>query len=255
MTELEIMKRAQMYIESLAKGIDPLTGAAVSENDIIQNVRISRCLFYVSDVLQKVIDNGGEINRPVLKKSDKLPFSLTEEQADALLPTASRLSASKIVSYINSLIETDKMSKLTSTSVVSWLFDAGLLCEITTANGKVRKVPTADGQALGIQESEFMDEGNVRKYVSYDKNAQQFIFDNIAAIAEVCQREAEQKELLKIEKAANKGKPWTEQEEQHLLEMYDSGCSVKSISNDLKRSSGAVKARLIKLGRIETDTL
>ena len=38
MTELEIMKRAQMYIDSLANGIDPLTGHSVKDDDIIKNV-------------------------------------------------------------------------------------------------------------------------------------------------------------------------------------------------------------------------
>ena len=61
MTELEIMKRAQIYIESLAKGIDPLSGQPVREDDIINNVRISRCLFYVSDVLKKNIETMNRV--------------------------------------------------------------------------------------------------------------------------------------------------------------------------------------------------
>ncbi len=59
MEELDVMKRAQSYIESLANGKDPLTGNELPDADIVNNVRISRCLFYVSDVLKKVIDNGG----------------------------------------------------------------------------------------------------------------------------------------------------------------------------------------------------
>ena len=59
MTDLEVMKRAQMYIEKLANGVDPLTNRQVADNDIINNVRISRCLFYVSDVLKGVIASGG----------------------------------------------------------------------------------------------------------------------------------------------------------------------------------------------------
>ena len=55
MTELEIMQHAKGYLDKLAKGIDPLTDREVPENDIINNVRISRCLFYVSDVLRQVI--------------------------------------------------------------------------------------------------------------------------------------------------------------------------------------------------------
>ena len=59
MTELETMQRAKMYVEKMANGIDPLSGRPAQETDLINNVRISRCLFYVADILQKVIDNQG----------------------------------------------------------------------------------------------------------------------------------------------------------------------------------------------------
>lgn len=58
MTELEIMQHAKEYLDKLAMGLDPLTGQEAPEEDIINNVRISRCLFYVSDVLRQVIICG-----------------------------------------------------------------------------------------------------------------------------------------------------------------------------------------------------
>ena len=51
MTELETMQRAKMYVEKMANGIDPLSGRPGQETDLIINVRISRCLFYVADIL------------------------------------------------------------------------------------------------------------------------------------------------------------------------------------------------------------
>ena len=67
MTDLETMQRAKMYIDKLAQGINPLDDSAIPEGDIINNVRLSRCLFYVSDVLRQVIDNGG-VTPPNRKK-------------------------------------------------------------------------------------------------------------------------------------------------------------------------------------------
>ena len=60
MTEIEIIARAQMYLEKLANGIDPLTNKEVPENDVVNNVRISRCLFYSSGILKQIIDNKGK---------------------------------------------------------------------------------------------------------------------------------------------------------------------------------------------------
>ena len=44
MTEIEIMKHAKEYLDKLAEGIDPLTGVAVSDTDVVRQTRISRCL-------------------------------------------------------------------------------------------------------------------------------------------------------------------------------------------------------------------
>ena len=87
MTELEKMKRAKMYIDDLANGIDPLTGQVVSDTDIINNVRITRCLFYVSGILKKVIDNDGEVSCVRVKQGKKEFFSLTDTEVDALIPS------------------------------------------------------------------------------------------------------------------------------------------------------------------------
>ena len=47
MTELETIAHAKKYLDEMANGKNPLTGEAVSETDLINNVRISRCLFFV----------------------------------------------------------------------------------------------------------------------------------------------------------------------------------------------------------------
>ena len=51
MTDHEIMQHAKNYLDKLVKGIDPLTDKEVPEGEIINNVRISRCLFHVSHIL------------------------------------------------------------------------------------------------------------------------------------------------------------------------------------------------------------
>lgn len=193
MTELEIMMRAKMYIESLANGIDPLSGQEVRADDIVNNVRISRCLFYVSGVLQKVIDNGGEVQRKSSARSGKANFSLTDEQKQNLTPESYALSSSKITAAINSMIDATVMKKLKVTTLNKWLVSAGLLTEITEASGRTRKAPTPDGEALGLQETVFTDNKGTHKYVVYDKGAQQFIFDNIDAVIEFARLEETEK--------------------------------------------------------------
>ena len=189
MNELDVMKRAQSYMESLANGIDPLTGNDLPETDIVNNVRISRCLFYVSGVLKKVIDNGGEVQREKLKRADKADFSLTDEQAEALKPIDDDVSLSKTVGIINAQINTDTMKKLQRKAVVGWLKEKGLLKEIII-NGRTHHNPSSEGELIGIKLIDYRTpEGNMVKMCVYSPDAQQFIFDNIDVITEFAAQE------------------------------------------------------------------
>lgn len=76
MTELETMQRAKMYMDKLARGIDPITNQEVYDDSVLNNIRLARCFFYVSDILGQVIANGGLIGgKPKLD-----PFVINMDQ-------------------------------------------------------------------------------------------------------------------------------------------------------------------------------
>ena len=52
------------WIGKLANGVNPIDGSALPENDIVNNIHISRCLFYVSNLF-KIIQKESE-SRPEL---------------------------------------------------------------------------------------------------------------------------------------------------------------------------------------------
>lgn len=49
----------------------------------------------------------------------------------------------------------------------------------------------------------------------------------------------------------NQGKKWEEKEDILLCEMFNSGKSIKELSDCFKRSKGSISARLVHLGLIE----
>ena len=59
MTELEKIAYAKSFIDKLANGINPIDDSIIPDGDVVNNVRLSRCFFYVSDILRQVVDNGG----------------------------------------------------------------------------------------------------------------------------------------------------------------------------------------------------
>ena len=42
------------WISKLANGTNPIAGSTLPDNDIVNNVHISRCLFFVSNLLEDI---------------------------------------------------------------------------------------------------------------------------------------------------------------------------------------------------------
>ncbi len=182
MTELETLQRAKMYVDKLANGINPLTDQPVDEGDVINHVRISRCLFYISSVLQCVIQNDGKIGSPA--KIKKAPFFLDMASRARYECSVSPIPVSEITRRINQLIDTDTMMLLKYRSITGWLADAGFLKVERGFDGKDRKLPTPAGNEIGIETEHRAVQGREYDVIVYSEAAQQFLLDNLDAIIE-----------------------------------------------------------------------
>ena len=49
------------------------------------------------------------------------------------------------------------------------------------------------------------------------------------------------------------GKPWSEQEDQALIKAFDSGISLNDLVDKHQRTRGAIRTRLVRLGKIDLD--
>lgn len=183
-TELEIMVHARTYLDKLANGINPLTDETLPETDIVNQVRISRCLFFVSDVLRQVIEKGGLKKTP---KSLLSPFELTDEQLGRFQLFEQPAVVSAITERINSLTENENMRKLSYRSITTFLEREGFLIQFKDTDGKTKREPTDRGIGLGISTEERTGLRGSYKVVLYNQNAQQYILDHMSQIAEINQ--------------------------------------------------------------------
>ena len=239
MTELEILQHAKDYLDKLAKGIDPLTGREVPEGEIINNVRISRCLFYVSDVLRQVIENGG-IQVKAVKDSEKAPFALSFEDRSRYAFGDWPLSASQIAQRLNELVDLETMQKLKTTSITKFLLQSGLLFDEEGSGGKNNKRPAEAGRELGISTQLRTGQNGDYTAVVYSREAQQFILDNLDAIITINATPLHE----------NQGKPWEPEEDAWLRQAVQTDIDVKEMSAELKRTRASIRTRLEKLGLI-----
>ena len=236
MTELETIARAKMYIDKLANGINPLDDTAVAENDIVNNVRISRCLFFVSDTLRRVLENGGV---GVTSRVKKNKFKITAEELEKFAFSDRPITISEITKRINDIADTENSKKLSHNTITSWLSEIGMLKEMINTAGKKSKRPTAEGAELGIFVKEVTSQNGTFNVVFYNKSAQKFIVDNIPSVIENHSDKT-------IEE--NQGLPWTDEQQQQLVEMFRQNASINEIASALNRSCGGIRARLKKLG-------
>ena len=80
MTELEKIRNAKLYIEKLARGINPINDAPVAEDELINDVHISRCFFFVAELLERFLATVGAEDAVAHRRLKKQPFSISEEQ-------------------------------------------------------------------------------------------------------------------------------------------------------------------------------
>ncbi len=168
----EKLRFATEWISKLANGVNPINDNTLSENDIVNNIHISRCLFYVANLLENI-----GTPKPRVRKQYELEFQLDQEAAAKVLITEAT-GISIFVKEINMVIP-ENMRPLSVTQVTEWLVSVGYLEERQRNNGHKYKIPTELGTSIGI--TTIWKEGRQGGYlaVSYDSNAQNFILENL----------------------------------------------------------------------------
>jgi len=180
MTELEKMQRAKMYIDKLANGVDPISGADLPFDAVLNNVRLSRCFFYVADVLRQVIDNGGEVSRGRRMMES---FRITPEQIARVAVSSGALPITHLCNMINDAVGNDNMKKLSYRAVTEWLTQKGYL-RVEEKGFTKRKRPGEHAEQIGIYEETRVGINGEFVVIMYSPDAQRFILDNLDSIVE-----------------------------------------------------------------------
>jgi hypothetical protein len=186
MTELEKIAYAKSFIDKLANGINPLDDSPIPDDDIANNVRLSRCFFYVSSILQKEIDRE---RRKVQKekKAEIRPFSITPEQLQKFEYSTYPISVSAMGKKINWLVREDieemRMEKFSYRKINYWLSDIGMIeWREWGSYGKKKRFPTAAGESVGLILKIWENYGRKSPVVYLSEEAQRFIIDSIEAV-------------------------------------------------------------------------
>jgi len=185
--KMEQLHQSKNYLTELARGYDPLSGSFLPNDSVLNNIKISRCFHYAANVMQDVIDNGGEISRYAKRgaSSRLLPyFTITEEEKRTVELSEEPILISKFCDKINAAVDTENMRKLKVIAFGKWLVDKELLT-VETIDGKQYKKATPKGESIGII-CEFRTYGDREYYaLTYDIGAQRYLLDHLGEIIKI----------------------------------------------------------------------
>lgn len=234
MTELEKIERAKMYMDKLANGIDPISDTAAPDGDIINNIQLSRCFFFVSDVLRQVIENGGITPPP---KEKLIPFAISGEKLAGFEFSERPIPISEIAKRINALSDCGNMLQMKYSVITNWLVEQGFLSAGFSSNGQRTKRPTRKGMETGIVVEDRVSSQGPYQVVVYNSEAQRLIIDHFD-------------DILRAENAngSMQGQMWTQAQDERLVDLFQKGVPDSGIAAELKRSTSSIQSRLKKLG-------
>ena len=165
------------YIRRMAAGNNPVNNQPVSEDTVLNDINVVRCLYYVAEVLQMVQE--GELKQNTSRKGSKKTEFPYEELKEFKFEC--NKSITHVIKQINDLVDTKIYKRITIKTVKESLITRGFLIEkLDEGTGKKRTCVTDDGRKLGIYvEQRISFNGSEYSALMYDANAQRYIVDNL----------------------------------------------------------------------------
>ena len=180
MTEIEKIAYAKVFLDKMAQGINPLDDTPVPDGDLVNNVRISRCLFFVSDVLRRICERGTV--HESRKREPKAPLFIPPETAESEIIKDEPTPITHFQRRLRSYAYENNMKPISIAQIVNWLLSIDALTYVVRTDGKRVKIPTDKGSELGLITVRKMGSYGEYDQVLYTAEAQRFIIDHIGAI-------------------------------------------------------------------------
>ena len=172
----EKLEKAIIYVDRIANGCNPVNNSPLTNDSVLNNPNVIRCMYFIKDILKEVYDNGGVISKKNKKYNKKFDFQLLNKYK-----YIENKSISKIVRQINELRTDSSMEPLKAKPIITWLKDNGYIIH-GVINNLEGSIVTEKGKSIGMY-NEIQTFQN-RTYIAllYNQKAQEFLINNLKYI-------------------------------------------------------------------------
>lgn len=142
----EKMDKAKTVLMRIARGINPLDGEPINDESFLNDPKIIRCFYFITEVLDNVM-NG------TYGKNGKLAnFIISPEQKGMVVLPEGPIGVTEFSKLVNMCIDQSVSKKLTGVEINRRLKRLGVLGEETnSATGKTRTVTNSNSSEYGFE--------------------------------------------------------------------------------------------------------
>lgn len=175
--EVDILKRAKHYMDSLSSGTNPITGEPLAYDCEIAADNYYKCFAYISDVLEKEINKTLRSNETKVKRRE---FYLSDEDKARVAISDDSVGINTVAARINDVIDRDVMKGVSGGKLAECLVSMGYLRLDTLPNGNTVRVASEKGIIAGIETQNRTDTVG-KEYMQnvYSRRMQEFLVQNI----------------------------------------------------------------------------
>ncbi|MEN6350081.1 MAG: hypothetical protein ABFD08_11875 [Syntrophomonas sp.] len=177
--EKEKIIKAKEILNKIANGFNPVNGAPIDADCFLQDPRIIRCLFFVQQVLNEVVE--GSINRNS-RKIDR--FVITAEEKSQVQFPQENIGVNQFARCINSVIDLNRSRKISGVEINRQLKKMGILAEEQLDDGKKRTAINENSCKYGIVTEKRSYNGNEYDMVCFNDIGKKFLLDDLEKILE-----------------------------------------------------------------------
>lgn len=173
LSEIEKIEKAKNIIKQIADGTNPVNGDVIEGDVLLNDPRIIRCFYFVSEVLNNVIK--GEYKKPSR-------FVITEHEKARVVFTEGNTGVNQIAQCINKQINPLVSKKTTGAAINIGLTRMGIITKTRNDEGKTRTTVNEDSHLYGFHLEKRNFNGRDYDVVVIDDKGKKFILDNIEEI-------------------------------------------------------------------------